>query len=163
MGDSLSSGEGTYPPYASGTDSPGTNVCHRSPSSYSAQYAGMSINSYSLVNVACSGAGADDLVASADLAPNIPIVRAVDPLQGVRMAQYVALMALRHYRGLVQLEQQQREVRWSRPPPPAERDFPGERTSPFTRPPPMPNAPAFARANVVARTGPAWPSAMLPQ
>jgi phosphoglycerate dehydrogenase-like enzyme len=74
--------------------------------------------------VACAGAGADDLVASVDLAPNIPIVRALDPLQGVRMAQYVALMALRHYRGLAQLEQQQREARWSRPPPAAERDFP---------------------------------------
>jgi D-3-phosphoglycerate dehydrogenase/glyoxylate/hydroxypyruvate reductase A len=39
------------------------------------------------------------------------------------MAQYAALMVLRHYRGLPEYEQQQREARWRRPPPPAESDF----------------------------------------
>lgn len=73
--------------------------------------------------VACAGAGADDLVATTDLPGSVPIVRAVDPLQGVRMAQYVALMALAHYRGLAAFQQQQREARWSRPPPPAESEF----------------------------------------
>lgn len=65
MGDSLSSGEGTYAPYLSGTDTSG-NKCHRSPSSYSAQYAHSSINSYSLANVACSGAGASEIYSSAN-------------------------------------------------------------------------------------------------
>jgi phosphoglycerate dehydrogenase-like enzyme len=39
------------------------------------------------------------------------------------MAQYVALAVLRHFRDLPRLETQQREVRWSRPPPAAEADF----------------------------------------
>jgi lysophospholipase L1-like esterase len=56
MGDSLSSGEGTYQPYDNGTDAI-SNRCHRSPNSYSAQFVSMSINSYSRMNVACSGAG----------------------------------------------------------------------------------------------------------
>ena len=67
--------------------------------------------------VACAGAGADELLAAPDLPAHVPIVRAVDPLQGLRMAQYVALMALRHHRELPRLEAQQREARWSRPPP----------------------------------------------
>lgn len=73
--------------------------------------------------VACAGAGADELIATPDLPLHVPIVRAVDPLQGVRMAQYVALMALRHYRELPRFEAQQRGTRWSRPPPPPESDF----------------------------------------
>jgi D-3-phosphoglycerate dehydrogenase/glyoxylate/hydroxypyruvate reductase A len=72
--------------------------------------------------VACAGAGADELLATPDLAAHVPIVRAVDPRQGVRMAQYVALMALRHLRELPRLEAQQRDARWSRPPPAAESD-----------------------------------------
>jgi lysophospholipase L1-like esterase len=72
MGDSLSAGEGTYPPYATGTNSAGTNMCHRSPSSYSAQYAGMSINSYSLANVACSGAGVNEISGSSN--PNTGVI-----------------------------------------------------------------------------------------
>jgi lysophospholipase L1-like esterase len=65
MGDSLSSGEGTYAPYQSGTDT-STNKCHRSPNSYSAQYASRSVNSYSLTNVACSGAGVNEIYNSAN-------------------------------------------------------------------------------------------------
>lgn len=65
MGDSLSSGEGTYPPYLSGTAT-STNVCHRSPNSYSAQYAHISVNAYSVVNVACSGAGVNEIYSTAN-------------------------------------------------------------------------------------------------
>ena len=73
--------------------------------------------------VACAGAGADDLLTTPDLPAHLPVVRAVDPLQGVRMAQFVAMMALRHYRDLPRFEAQQREARWSRPPPASEQDF----------------------------------------
>jgi glyoxylate/hydroxypyruvate reductase len=76
----------------------------------------------SLRFVACTGAGVDELLATRDLPPQVPIVRAVDALQGVRMAQYVSLMALRHHRELARLEAQQREARWTRPPPPSESD-----------------------------------------
>ena len=74
--------------------------------------------------IACAGAGADDLLATSDLPAHVPVVRATDPQQGARMAQYVALMALRHFRELPRLETQQREARWSRPPPTQEADFP---------------------------------------
>jgi len=73
--------------------------------------------------VACTGAGTDELLATPDLAAHVPIVRAVDPRQGIRMAQYVALMALRHLRELPRLEAQQRDARWRRPPPATESDF----------------------------------------
>ena len=64
--------------------------------------------------VGCAGAGADELLGALDLPPHVTIVRAVDPLQGQRMAQYVTLMVLRLHRGLDQLEQQHREGRWKR-------------------------------------------------
>ena len=64
MGDSLSSGEGTYAPYLSGTDI-SNNVCHRSPNSYSALYVASSHDSYGLTNVACSGAGVNEITSSA--------------------------------------------------------------------------------------------------
>ena len=64
--------------------------------------------------VASAGAGADELLAATDLAPAVAIVRAVDPLQAQRMAQYVALMALRHCRDLPLLEQQHADARWKR-------------------------------------------------
>ena len=65
MGDSLSSGEGTYGTYLSGTDT-SANVCHRSPNSYSALYVASSHDSYSLKNVACSGAGVNEISSTAD-------------------------------------------------------------------------------------------------
>lgn len=74
--------------------------------------------------IACAGAGADDLLATPDLPSHVPVVRATDPQQGARMAQYVALMALRHFRELPRLEAQQRESRWTRPPPSQETEFP---------------------------------------
>ncbi|MEP7180975.1 MAG: glyoxylate/hydroxypyruvate reductase A [Betaproteobacteria bacterium] len=73
--------------------------------------------------VGCAGAGVDELLATADLPRSVPIVRAVDPFQGTRMAQYVALMALRFYRELPRFEAQQRDARWHRPPPPPESAF----------------------------------------
>jgi D-3-phosphoglycerate dehydrogenase/glyoxylate/hydroxypyruvate reductase A len=86
--------------------------------------AGIAARFAALRFVACAGAGVDEVLATPDLAPHVPIVRAVDPRQGVRMAQYVALMALRHYRALPRLEAQQRDARWTRPPPASEADFP---------------------------------------
>jgi glyoxylate/hydroxypyruvate reductase A len=73
--------------------------------------------------VGCAGAGVDEVLATPDLPAHVPVTRAVDPLQGVRMAQYVALAALRHYRALPRLEAQQRASQWSRPPPASESDF----------------------------------------
>jgi glyoxylate/hydroxypyruvate reductase A len=64
--------------------------------------------------VASAGAGADELLAATDLPPAVAIVRAVDPLQAQRMAQYVALMALRHCRNLPRLEARHAEARWKR-------------------------------------------------
>jgi lysophospholipase L1-like esterase len=60
MGDSLSSGEGTYGTYDSGTDT-STNMCHRSSMPYSVQYDLMSISNYAMTNVACSGAGVNEI------------------------------------------------------------------------------------------------------
>ena len=64
--------------------------------------------------IACAGAGVDDLLAMPDLPSHVPVVRAVDPLQGQRMAQYVALMALRFARELPRLEAQHAQGSWHR-------------------------------------------------
>ena len=63
--------------------------------------------------VASPGAGVDELLAS-DIPAHIPIVRALDPEQGRRMAQYVALMVLRQQRALSRLEAQHRTGEWRR-------------------------------------------------
>jgi hypothetical protein len=60
MGDSFSSGEGTYPPYLSGSNT-STDKCHRSGSSYSGQFAGRSGFWHSVINIACSGAVTNDI------------------------------------------------------------------------------------------------------
>jgi len=73
--------------------------------------------------IGCAGAGVDELLATADLPRDVPLVRAVDPFQATRMAQYVALMALRFYRELPRFEAQQRDALWKRPPPPPESAF----------------------------------------
>src|SRR5258708_1264465 len=62
--------------------------------------------------VASPGAGADDLLAAGDIPAHVPIVRAIDPLQGLRMAQYVALMVLRLQRDLPRLEAQHQRAEW---------------------------------------------------
>jgi D-3-phosphoglycerate dehydrogenase/glyoxylate/hydroxypyruvate reductase A len=64
--------------------------------------------------VASPGAGADELLAAGDIPAHVPIVRAVDPLQGRRMAQYVALMVLRQQRDLPRLEAQHQRGEWRR-------------------------------------------------
>jgi phosphoglycerate dehydrogenase-like enzyme len=71
--------------------------------------------------VASPGAGADDLLSAGDIPEHVPIVRAIDPLQGRRMAQYVALMVLRQQRDLPRLEGQHRRAEWHRFAPDEER------------------------------------------
>ena len=63
--------------------------------------------------VASPGAGIDELLASG-IPPRVPIVRVLDPTQGQRMAQYVALMVLRRQRALPRLEAQHRRAEWLR-------------------------------------------------
>ena len=64
--------------------------------------------------VASPGAGTDELLSAGDIPAHVPIVRAVDPLQGRRMAQYVGLMVLRQLRDLPRLEAQHRREEWRR-------------------------------------------------
>ena len=64
--------------------------------------------------VASPGAGTDELLSAGDIPAHVPIVRAVDPLQGSRMAQYVGLMVLRQLRDLPRLEAQHRRAEWRR-------------------------------------------------
>ena len=82
--------------------------------------AGIASRFPSLRFVGCAGAGVDELLATPDLSARVPITRAIDSLQGTRMAQYVALAVLRHFRELPRFETQQRETRWNRPPPASE-------------------------------------------
>ena len=70
--------------------------------------------------VASPGAGADELLSAGDIPAHVPIVRAIDPLQGRCMAQYVALMVLRQQRDLPRLEAQHRRAEWRRFAPGAE-------------------------------------------
>ena len=70
--------------------------------------------------VAAPGAGVDELLAG-DIPQRVPIVRALDPTQGHRMAQYVALMVLRWQRALPRLEAQHRKGEWRRFAPDEER------------------------------------------
>ena len=64
--------------------------------------------------VACAGAGVDQLLTNSDVPAHVPVVRAVDPMQGQRMAQYVALMALRFHRELPRLEALHAQGQWHR-------------------------------------------------
>lgn len=63
--------------------------------------------------VASAGAGADELLAS-DLPANVAVTRAVDPMQGMRMAQYVAMMLLAWHRDLARYRAQQQSAQWER-------------------------------------------------
>jgi GDSL-like Lipase/Acylhydrolase family len=78
MGDSLSSGEGTGS-YISPTDTPGTNMCHRSVLSFAAQYVQISADTWDLDNVACSGAGASQIYLASN--PNTGLNPDPDPAQ----------------------------------------------------------------------------------
>jgi len=64
--------------------------------------------------VACAGAGVDQLLANCDVPAHLPVVRAFDPMQGQRMAQYVTLMALRFHRELPRLEALHAQGQWHR-------------------------------------------------
>ena len=64
--------------------------------------------------IACAGAGVDDILATSDVPLHVPVVRAVDSLQGQRMAQYVALFVLRIQRDLPRLEAQHNDAAWRR-------------------------------------------------
>ncbi len=77
----------------------------------------------SLRFVGCAGAGVDELLATPDLPPHIPVTRVDDPVQGVRMAQYVALMVLRAHRELPRLEARHRDGAWERRLPRPESEF----------------------------------------
>jgi len=64
--------------------------------------------------VACAGAGVDQLLANCDVPGHVPVVRAFDPMQGQRMAQYVTLMALRFHRELPRLQSLHEQGQWHR-------------------------------------------------
>lgn len=64
--------------------------------------------------VAAAGAGVDRLVAEGVVPSHLPITRAVDPMQGVRMAQHVAMVLLHWHRDLPRHEAQQRAHVWKR-------------------------------------------------
>ncbi|MCC7113334.1 MAG: glyoxylate/hydroxypyruvate reductase A [Burkholderiales bacterium] len=76
--------------------------------------AGIAPRFHSLRFVASAGAGVDEILACPDLPARVPIVRPVDPIQGTRLAQYVAMAVLRHARELPRYEAQQRAGRWIR-------------------------------------------------
>ncbi len=62
----------------------------------------------------CSMAAGVDKLLVADLAPGVMVSRVVDPEQALGIAQYVALMALRHARALPLYEAQQQARAWHR-------------------------------------------------
>jgi glyoxylate/hydroxypyruvate reductase len=65
--------------------------------------------------VCAVAAGVEKLLVP-DLAPAVPVSRIVDTEQAEGIAQFVVMMALRHARGLVGYEAQQRERAWKRQP-----------------------------------------------
>ncbi|MEO6031567.1 MAG: glyoxylate/hydroxypyruvate reductase A [Burkholderiaceae bacterium] len=65
--------------------------------------------------VCAVSAGVDKLLVP-DLAPGVKVSRIVDAEQAEGIAQFVALMALRHARGLAGYEAQQRDRQWKRLP-----------------------------------------------
>lgn len=68
--------------------------------------------------VCASSAGVEKIVQATDLPERVPVTRTVDPAQSVQIAQYVALMVLRHARGLEHYREQQAARTWKRQPPP---------------------------------------------
>ena len=65
--------------------------------------------------ICATGAGVDKLLPPG-LPARVQVSRVVDPLQAIGMAQYVALMVLRHARGLAVYEAQQGARQWRRRP-----------------------------------------------
>lgn len=70
----------------------------------------------------CSMAAGVEKLLVPELPPQVPVTRVVDPDQALGMAQFAALMVLRHLRGLPRYEQQQHERRWTRHPVPVSRE-----------------------------------------
>jgi glyoxylate/hydroxypyruvate reductase A len=68
--------------------------------------------------VCATAAGVEKLTHVPDLRADVQVMRIVDPLVNVGMAQYVVLMALRHLRDLSRFEAQQRAHDWTRHRPP---------------------------------------------
>lgn len=64
--------------------------------------------------VCATAAGVEKLTDDPGLDANVQVMRIVDPLVNVGIAQYVLLMALRHVRALPLYAQQQREHAWIR-------------------------------------------------
>ena len=64
----------------------------------------------------CSMAAGVEKLLVPDLAPQVLVSRVIDPDQALGIAQYVALMALRHVRGLPAYEAQQLARQWLRQP-----------------------------------------------
>ncbi len=64
----------------------------------------------------CSVAAGVEKLLVPELAADVPVTRIVDPAQSRGIAQFVALMALRHARQLPLYEAQQRERQWLRHP-----------------------------------------------
>jgi D-3-phosphoglycerate dehydrogenase/glyoxylate/hydroxypyruvate reductase A len=67
-----------------------------------------------LAFVASAGAGVDELVTQ--VPAHVPVTRAADPMQAMRMAQYVAMTVLRWHRELPRYEAQQHSREWQRAP-----------------------------------------------
>src|SRR5262249_32213818 len=97
LGDSFSSGEGSYtpPPYQAGSDTP-TDKCHRSDKSYSGQFAAMSAHwNQVTVNIACSGAVTNDIVNPISSANNeMSIPAAGEPAQISKLNSGTGLVTL---------------------------------------------------------------------
>ena len=64
--------------------------------------------------VCATAAGVEKITDDPGLAPDVAVMRVVDPLVNLGIAQYVLLMALRHVRELPRYEAQQRQHGWIR-------------------------------------------------
>jgi len=68
--------------------------------------------------ICATAAGVEKIIDDPALPPAVAVMRTVDPLVNLGMAQYVLLMALRHIRALPLFEAQQRDGAWTRHRPP---------------------------------------------
>jgi glyoxylate/hydroxypyruvate reductase A len=68
------------------------------------------------LKMVCANAAGVEKLMTPDLPPQVQLVRTVDPRVNLGLAQYVAVMALRHARELVRYESQARERVWVRRP-----------------------------------------------
>ena len=93
MGDSFSAGEGTYGPYQSGTDT-STDMCHRSSSSFSGQYAASSSYWNTVTNIACSGATTPDIVTAPGAKNAMGIPTQGEPAQVSALSSKTSLVTM---------------------------------------------------------------------